>query len=90
MPNTFTPDGDKFNQEFKPVFTSGFDPFDFEMQIFNRWGELVFQTNDHNIGWDGSYQNKLSKEGVYMYKLQFRDKVTDNKTTKQGTVNLLR
>ena len=55
IPNTFTPDGDNFNQMFTPVFYSGFDPFNFEMLIFNRWGEIVFETRNAEIGWDGTY-----------------------------------
>jgi hypothetical protein len=42
VPNTFTPDGDQFNQSFKPIFFSGYDPYEFEMYIFNRWGEIVY------------------------------------------------
>ena len=47
VPNTFTPDGDNFNQTFFPVFYSGFDPFNFEMLIFDRWGELIFETHHY-------------------------------------------
>jgi gliding motility-associated-like protein len=55
VPNTFTPDADEHNQLFTPVFTSGFSPDNFEMTIFNRWGELVWQSFDHTEGWDGSF-----------------------------------
>ena len=41
IPNTFTPDGDIVNQVFTPVFTSGYDPSQFKMTIYNRWGELL-------------------------------------------------
>src|SRR5690606_27637928 len=41
VPNVFTPDGDEFNEGFHPVFTSGFDPFDYHLIIFNRWGEVI-------------------------------------------------
>jgi hypothetical protein len=37
VPNTFTPDGDAYNEYFSPVFTSGYDPFDFDVFLFNRW-----------------------------------------------------
>src|SRR5690554_7934441 len=55
IPNTFTPDGDKFNETFQPVFTSGFDPQSYNLYIFNRWGEIVFESHDTSIGSDGTY-----------------------------------
>src|SRR5690606_1396867 len=55
VPNTFTPDGDQYNNEFKPVLASGFDPYDYTLYIFNRWGELIFESHDVNHGWSGSY-----------------------------------
>ncbi len=63
VPNSFTPDSDEHNQTFGPVFTSGFDPFNFEMKIYNRWGELIFVTLDHSKGWDGSFGSKGVKVG---------------------------
>ena len=69
IPNTFTPDGDIVNQVFTPVFTSGYDPSQFKMTIYNRWGELIFETNNSEIGWDGSYglDGRKVQEGVYTY-----------------------
>ena len=46
IPNTFTPDGDNLNSIFLPIFTTGFDQNDYNFQIFNRWGELIFETED--------------------------------------------
>ena len=45
------------------------------MQIYNRWGEKIFETNDLNSGWDGSSKedNTLAMEGVYVYKIKLRD-----------------
>jgi gliding motility-associated-like protein len=90
IPNTFTPDGDKFNQYFSPVFTSGFDPKQYTMQIFNRWGELIFQSSDTEIGWDGTYKNRLCEQGVYTWKIYFKRSDNDQKISKTGTVNLLK
>ena len=50
VPNTFTPDGDSYNEYFKPIFTSGYDPYDYNLLIFNRWGEIVWESNDANYG----------------------------------------
>lgn len=90
VPNTFTPDGDKFNQTFSPVFVSGFDPKDFVMLIYNRWGELIYETHDHSIGWDGTYQNQLVQDGVYTYVFRFKRKEDDDKVEVSGLVNVIR
>lgn len=90
IPNTFTPDGDKFNNTFDPVFTAGYDPNQFNFQVFNRWGELVFQSSDPNVGWDGTYQNQLAQTGVYIWKVDFKSSNSDKHISQTGTVNLLR
>jgi len=61
----------------------------FEMIIFNRWGQLLFETHDATIGWDGYYQGKLCEQDVYMYKLTA---VLENgeKLIRVGDVNLIR
>jgi gliding motility-associated-like protein len=90
VPNTFTPDDDEYNQIFQPVFTSGFDPFDFNMLIFNRWGEVVFETNNHAIGWDGTYNGRVVQEGSYTWKIEFKTSATDERMIIHGLVNVLR
>ncbi len=90
VPNTFTPDGDMFNQSFEPVFTSGFDPYNFSMYIFNRWGELVFETHNAEIGWDGTYGGKYVQDGTYTWKIEFKPKDTDDKLIRFGHVTILR
>jgi gliding motility-associated-like protein len=65
FPNAFTPNRDGINDEFVPV---GKDVTAFAMTIYNRWGETVFTTNDIGKTWDGTYKNKTSQEGVYLYK----------------------
>ncbi len=87
IPNSFTPNGDIFNQEFKVVGTG---ISEFKMRIYNRWGELIFETNDIEIGWDGSdYKREPSPDGVYIYKIDYSF-FTGEKETKTGTVTLIR
>ncbi|MBN9293624.1 MAG: gliding motility-associated C-terminal domain-containing protein, partial [Flavobacteriia bacterium] len=72
VPNSFTPDGDNYNNIFKPVFVEGFDAFEYEMLIFDRWGEVIFETHDINYGWDGTYLfngGKLCQDGTYVWKI---------------------
>ena len=89
VPNTFTPDEDTYNTLFQPIFTDGFDPYNFSMTIYNRWGEIVFSTNSKE-GWNGNYNgnSKPCPEGVYVYKLDvFNDPKHKIYT---GTVSLIR
>lgn len=92
VPNTFTPDGNEFNNTFYPVFSSGFVPKEYEFFIFDRWGELIFQSNNLQVGWDGTYgtEGKKCQDGTYTWKIQFNFKENAAKTQETGHVNLLR
>lgn len=90
VPNAFTPDGDIFNNDFLPIMSVGVSPHDYSLQIFNRWGELLFVSQDLNEGWDGTYNHKLVAEGVYVWKIKFLDMHTDAYVESHGSVNLLR
>ncbi len=92
VPNTFTPDGDEFNETFQPVFTSGFDPFDFTLLIFNRWGELIFESHDASKGWSGTYgvDGKKCEDGTYTWKIEFKTTADDERKIVVGHVNLIR
>jgi gliding motility-associated-like protein len=92
MPNTFTPDGNEFNQTLKPVFTSGFDPYDFNFQIFNRWGEVIWESHDHTVGWDGTSNggSKNVEAGMYVWSIDFKTIMNDERKKITGHVNLLR
>jgi gliding motility-associated-like protein len=92
IPNTFTPDQDEYNPIFKPIFTSGFDPNDYKMVIYNRWGEIVFESNDVNYGWDGTYNGThgIAKDDTYTWKIEFKTISSDERKLLIGSVNLLR
>ncbi len=77
FPNAFTPNpagsngghytyGEKENFVFYPYVQEGID--EYTLQIYTRWGELIFESHDIKIGWDGYYRGKLSPQGVYIYK----------------------
>ena len=97
FPNAFTPsasgpsDGkynpnDFDNDIFHPVF-SGVD--EYRLSIFNRWGELIFESNDPNIGWDGYYRQVLCKQDVYVWKVEGKF-INGQEFVKTGDVTLLR
>jgi gliding motility-associated-like protein len=88
-PNTFTPDGDEFNQTFR-VFMEGIDIYKFEMLIFNRWGETVYESMDINQGWDGTYNGKSVHEGTYVWRIVAKDFFNDSKYIYTGHVNLIK
>lgn len=90
VPNTFTPDADQHNELFVPIFYSGYEPGDYNFMIFNRWGELIFKTRSPNIGWDGTYQGLPAVEGTYVWKLDFRETMTDKRHIYSGHINLLK
>jgi gliding motility-associated-like protein len=72
VPNAFTPDSDGINDFFKPVI---FCPLsDYELRVFNRWGEVVFYSSDPQRVWDGSHKNGdyYVENGVYQYVLQIK------------------
>ena len=92
IPNAFTPDDDEHNPVFKPIFTTGFDPLDYKMVIFNRWGEIVFESNDANFGWDGTFAGSpgIIQDGSYTWKIEFKTTRTDERKMLVGNVNLIR
>ena len=86
VPNVFTPNGDNINDEFK-VRACGV--YDYEIQIFNRFGEKVFESNSLNINWDGRVNGNQSNSGVYFYTIrirEFRNQVLEYK----GSITLLK
>lgn len=98
VPNTFTPDLDNYNPVFQPVFTAGFDPQDYVLYIYNRWGELIFESRNAEIGWDGSYGTwdqsandvDMVQDGVYTWKIEFKVTRNDERKMYVGHVNLIR
>lgn len=90
IPNTFTPDGDEFNQSFRPIITSGIDIHSFLFQIYNRWGELIWESRDSSIGWDGTYNGVKIQEGMYIWTMSFKLIETDERVRVDGHVNLIR
>jgi gliding motility-associated-like protein len=90
IPNTFTPDGDEYNNSWLPVFTSGFDPNDFNLFIYNRWGETIWESKDPNEAWDGTYKGVKCQDGVYVYKIIYGDKKTGEKSMITGHINSIR
>jgi gliding motility-associated-like protein len=90
IPNTFTPDGDELNQVWQPIFTQGYDPYDFEITIFNRWGEIVWVSKNASVGWDGTFNGKMCQDGVYIWIVEYGVVENDKRVVKRGHLTLLR
>ncbi|PKR79992.1 PKD domain-containing protein [Brumimicrobium salinarum] len=88
-PNTFTPDANGQNDKWK-VTILGVDVYNFKLEVFNRWGEKVFESHDPEGAWDGSYNNKIAPEGTYVWKIRALDFDTDQVYMFNGYVNLLK
>ena len=91
IPNVFTPDGDEFNEVFKPIFDTGYDPYDFNMKIFNKYGEVIFESYNASVGWDGTYGSRgLVEDGVYVWSIEFKETMSDQRHKHRGHVTILK
>ena len=88
-PTAFTPDGDEHNQYWKP-YVMGIDYFDYDLYVFNRWGEIVWESHDESVGWDGTYHGKPVQAGTYQWKMQVKNPFNDDKETYTGSFSVLR
>lgn len=86
IPNAFTPEG--LNPIFRPILQYE-DPDTYSLQIFNRWGQEVYFSEDATAGWDGTYNGTKAPTGIYAYRLIFKGK-NRKEYRKTGTVTLLR
>lgn len=66
IPNTFTPDKGRYNSTFSAI-TTGISSLN--ITIFNRWGELMYESDDLNFKWDGVYKGVIAQQGTYIYKV---------------------
>jgi gliding motility-associated-like protein len=86
MPNSFTPNDDGFNETLNAY---GIGIVQFHIQVFNRWGQLLFTSNDLSKGWDGTYLGNKVQQGVYIYKATVRD-LFSKQHFYVGNINLIR
>jgi|GEM_PF-2251061 len=87
VPNTFTPNKDGLNDGFAPVIYGEFT--DYSFRIFDRWGEVIFESSTHGESWKGTYMNELVKTDVYVWKLIVKPK-KDKEITQTGKVTILK
>jgi len=72
VPNAFTPNSDRINPTFR-AYGEGFDLNNFQMFVYNRWGQQIFFSSDIKIGWNGTYNNTEVEEGTYTWRILIAD-----------------
>lgn len=88
IPNSFTPDGDKFNKTFSAL-GMGWNEKNYSFDIYNRWGEKIFSTTNINDAWDGTFKGKPAQIDTYVWKIVVFDSFM-NEHSHSGKVNLIR
>jgi gliding motility-associated-like protein len=89
VPNAFTPDDDEHNQTWG-INIDGIDFENFQLVIYNRWGELIWESRDAKESWDGTYNGRIVPIGTYIWKISFKEKDNDGKRFFTGFLNVLR
>lgn len=85
-PNAFTPDGDGTNDIF---YIRGLYIENFKLTVFNKWGELIYVSENMGEGWNGTYDGKPLPEGTYVFRAEMTDQA-GNQLERDGTILLLR
>ncbi|MFN3875768.1 MAG: gliding motility-associated C-terminal domain-containing protein, partial [Flavobacteriales bacterium] len=80
IPNSFTPNGDGVNDVFLPL---GKSIAAMHLMVYNRWGELLFESDHPDVGWDGTYRSEPVESEVYVWRLSYRFY-----TDKEGTIGM--
>jgi len=88
-PNSFTPDDDEHNQSWI-FYIEGIDFVNFALQIYNRWGEVIWETNDAKASWDGNYNGSIVQAGSYVWKASYKALDNDDKKERTGLINVIR
>jgi gliding motility-associated-like protein len=89
IPNAFTPNGDGINDVFRITGLPAENITRYNFQIFNRWGQVVFHTNDIMEGWDGRSKGEYCSPDVYPWVIFWEDN-KKTRVTNKGTITLLR
>jgi gliding motility-associated-like protein len=88
VPNSFTPNSDTKNDFFKPGY--GDNVTEYRLQVFNRYGQIVFSSTDKNKGWDGTYKGAAQPNDSYVWMIQYKTALNNSLQKLQGTVLLIR
>lgn len=90
FPSAFTPNGDGKNDRYKAAHLPGVTVASYELRIYNRWGQLVFETDQLEQGWNGTYQGLLQDSNVFVWYARYRKHTGDAEQFQKGTFVLVR
>ncbi len=90
MPTAFSPNGDGKNDRFRPVVEAGCTVRGFTMEVYNRWGQLVYTGTDFSSGWDGTWNGTPADIGAYFYTVRMEVGTEHHLFNKTGDVTLVR
>jgi len=88
IPNSFSPNGDGKNDLFKPGY--GDNVAAFHLKVFNRYGQIIFESKDKNKGWDGTFNGIKEPLGVYVWVIEYNTNIDVKQQSLNGTVLLIR
>lgn len=86
-PNAFTPNNDNLNDTFLPICVG---TENYELKIYDKWGENIFTTKDYMQGWNGKFKGQACKQDVYVWRAEFINAVSKRKEVRFGNITLLR
>lgn len=89
VPNSFSPNGDGYNDKFFVTLTNE-EIIDYELRIFDRWGNLIYYSNKISDQWDGTHENEKVPSGVYTYQIRHKEEGKRKPTKVSGHVNVIR
>ena len=92
VPNAFSPNGDGINDHFEIYFPEDLIINSYEMKIYDRWGNKVFESRETTDSWDGTFETKTLSSGVYIYtlKIDYTDEDGPERQVINGDINILR
>lgn len=90
MPNAFSPNGDGLNDVFAPQFETGCDITGYSLQVFNRYGQMIFETIKAGAGWDGTAKGIAADPGTYMFTISYDKGTQHHRYIHKGDVTLIR
>ncbi len=88
VPTGFTPNGDGRNDKLFPMYAV--KAIDLDFRVYNRWGQLLFATNDWRRGWDGTFKGMPQESATYVWTLRYTDRDSGQKISQRGTTVLIR
>ena len=88
VPTAFSPNGDGKNDIFRSISYCSIR--NFSINVYNRWGELVYQSDDITVGWDGTFKERPQPVGVYTYNIEYFNHCKGTMDKKSGNITLIR